>query len=50
MLKKIKENIVLITTILTASIIMGTYASDFVLYAARDTHDAITSDIAALKE
>lgn len=50
MIKKIKEHIVSIVAILASLIALGAYGSDFVLYAAKDTHTAITSDIAALKE
>ena len=50
MIKKIKEHIVSIVAILASSIALMAYAGDFVLYAAKDTHTAITSDIASLKE
>lgn len=50
MLKKIKENIVSIVAILASLIALSAYGGDFVLYASRDTHTAITSDIAILLE
>lgn len=50
MIQKIKKNIVSIVAIIAGSLALGAFAGDFVLYAAKDTHAQITSNVAALTE